>query len=167
MEGRTIDNLGYSASQRYARDQKLLDDQGALPQDAKLIYSKTSIDVTEPIFEKQQDPSFQTTLKNSCWADFAPPSSFDRPKKLFTYELLPSFGGKEKLEALKQLIFDAYPEEIDEDPSLTKEEKWELGQEKEKLEKEKQALTALLSCILHLDNCMIYVHAKRAQYHKG
>lgn len=167
MAGRTIDNLGYDASQRYAQDQKLLDGQESTPNEARLIYAKTSIEVTQPLSPSESELSFHAPLKSSSWADFHPPVGFDRPKKLFTYELLPSFGGKEKLEALKQVIAEAFVEKDEDDSSQSKEELWDKEQEKEVLAKEKETLTALLSCILQLDHCMIYVHAKRSQYHKG
>lgn len=167
MAGRTIDNLGYDASQRYALDQKLLDGQETTSSDAKLIYAKTSIEVTQPLSATEADLGFHGPLKSSSWADFIPPCGFDRPKKLFTYELLPTLGGKEKLETLKQTIAEAFTEKEEDNPSQSKEELWDKEQEKEVLAKEKETLTSLLSCILHLDHCMIYMQAKRSQYHKG
>ena len=173
MGTRTIDNLGYDASQRYAEDQKLLDGQGKITQDAKVVFAKTSIEVTKPTFHLETDLAFQGSLKSNSWAEFAPPLGYESQKRFFTHELLPSFTNQEKLQILKNKILELLKKEQDttsndeQDNPSSKKENWQKIKEEETEEKEKEILMNLLNCILHLDNCMIYVHAKRAQYHKG
>lgn len=170
MVARTIDNLGYDASERYAQDQKLLDGHEKITQDAKVIYTRTSIEVTKPIFQLETDLAFHGSLKNSSWAEFAPPLGYEEQKRFFTHELLPSFTNPDKTEALKKKILgtaDKEDESGQEQDSSSKKENWQKIKEKEEVEKEKQVLINLLNCILLLDNCIIYMHGKRAQYYKG
>ncbi len=165
MVARTIDNLGYDASERYARDQKLLDGHEALTQEAKVIFAKTSIEVMKPVFQLETDQAFQGALKTGVWADFPPPLGYEEQKRFFTHELLPSLGSGEKLELLKNKISQIGEQK--EDNSDNPKQETTKTREEEENEKEKQVLINLLNCLLHLDNCIIYVHAKRAQYHKG
>ncbi|MES2199576.1 MAG: DUF5399 family protein [Chlamydiota bacterium] len=173
MGTRTIDNLGHDASERYAQDQKILDGQEKIPQEAKMIFTKTSIEVTKPTFHLETDLAFHGSLKSNSWAEFLPPLGYESQKRFFTHELLPSFTNQEKTEALKNKILEMKKKEQDdalsdeqENPS-SKKENWQKIKEEEEEEKEKEVLINLLNCILHLDNCIIYVHAKRSQYHKG
>lgn len=170
MPARTIDNLGYEASERYAQNQKFLDGNELLTKDAHMIFSRTSIEVMEPSFHAELDQSsFHLTQKSSAWADFFPPMGYFEQKRFFTHELLPCLSNKEKTEELKQKISQTKEkdQESNQNASGNPKEDWEIVKEEEAEEKEREALTNLLNCILHLDNCMIYVHGKRAQYHKG
>lgn len=173
MVARTIDNLGYDASERYAKDQKILDGQERIIQDSKVIFNKTSIEVNKPVFQLETDLAFQGSLKNSTWAEFSPPLGYETQKRFFTHELFPSFLNQERIEELKKKLRNITDQESNnsetgeqDDPS-SKKENWQKIKKIEQTEKEKQFLINLLDCILHLDNCIIYVHAKRAQYHKG
>lgn len=167
MVARTIDNLGYDASERYAQDQKLLDGQGRITQDAKLIFSRNSMEVTKPVFHLETDLAFHGSLKSNSWADFPSPSGYEDSKKFFTHELLPCFINQEKIEILKKKISEIQKKDQDQENSSSKKENWQQIKEEEEEEKEKEILINLLNCILLLDNCIIYVHGKRAQYHKG
>ncbi len=173
MVARTIDNLGYDASERYARDQKLLDGQEKIPQEAKMIFAQTSIEVTTPTFHLETDLAFQGSLKSNSWAEFAPPLGYEMQKRFFTHELIPSFTNQEKAQALKNKILEMKKDPLDkhstneQDNPSSKKENWQKIKEEESEEKEKEILINLLNCILHLDNCIIYVHTKRSQYHKG
>jgi len=168
MVSRTIDNLGYDASERYAQDQKLLDGHEKTSTDSRIIFSKTSIEVTKPLTESEIDLISQASRKNNAWAEFQPPPGYEQQKRFFTHELIPEFGNKEKVEKLKEKIVKLCEEkESGSDSQDEQKEEWQIIKEKEAEEKEKQILMNLLNCILHLDTCIIYVHTKRAQYHKG
>lgn len=173
MGTRTIDNLGFDASERYAQDQKILESQEKITQESRAIFNRTSIEVNKPVFHLETDLAFQGSLKNSTWAEFSPPLGYEAQKRFFTHELFPSFLNQEKMEELKKKIMEIADQEKDgseqneqNDPS-SKKENWQKIKQAEETKKEKQFLINLLDCILHLDNCIIYVHAKRAQYHKG
>ncbi len=91
MVSRTIDNLGYDASERYAQDQKLLDGHEKTTHDSKIVFTQTSIEVTKPTYHLETDVAFQGSLKSSSWAEFASPLGYESKNRFFTHELMPAF----------------------------------------------------------------------------
>ncbi len=165
MVARTIDNLGYDASQRYAFDQKQLDETDKIHKDIRVPITHTQIDVTTPSFNSEIDLLFQTDKKHLAWAEFTAPHGFSTLKnRFFTYEILPSLGIPEENENYTQKILALTGE--NEENSENKPE-WERIKEAEDKAKEKSALLNLFDCILKLNSCMIYLNNKRTQYHKG
>lgn len=173
---RTIDNLGYDASQRYAMDQKTLQEGDFSIREHRRVFDQTVMEVVNPTFNSECDILFNAGKKNASWAEFSPPNGYGQQKKqFFTYQLFPSLGSHEKggspIEALLIEIEDRIQKKEEEGKNQQEDtqekEEWELVQEKDKKQKEKKIIMQLLHCILHLDKCMIYVTNKRGQYQKG
>ncbi len=165
MAPRTIDNLGYDASQRYAYDQNELADVEKIHKDFRIPLSHAQIDVTTPSFNSEVDILFQADKKHLAWAEFSPPHGFSTLKnRFFTYQILPSLAIPEESENYTKKIH-ALTEEKEENSENKPE--WEMVKEAEEKTKEKSALLNLLDCILNLNSCMIYLNNKRTQYHKG
>jgi len=163
MTPRTIDNLGFEASQRYAEHQQRLSGQEHILRDGKVVFATNTIDVTKPANHNEIIP--QTALKSGSWALFTPPMHHGPSKRLFTHDLLPAIGGEEKITNLKQKVLHLQKRE-DRSP-FSKEDQWQSAQEEEREDQEQKAVLSLLDCILQLLTCTIYVYVKRAQYHKG
>lgn len=163
MPPRTIDNLGFDAYQRYAFDQKILEDTERKHHETPALSKQTQIDVIQPSFTSEVDLLLQTKQKNGAWAIFAPPTGYSEPKpRFFTYEILPSLAKDPSLiEKVEKEGDDAQGQQH------TTEEEWELAQKKEEQQKEKETITRLFHCIIKLDKCMLDVNTKRMQYHKG
>jgi hypothetical protein len=164
MTPKTIDNLGYDASQRYAVDQQFLSGQDKIHQEARELFGQTQVNTATPSFSSEVDSLLNPTGKNPAWANFsAPHGFFEHKKKFFTHQLLPQMSIQEKNEGYAKKItdFDGHQEENEHKPE------WEITKEAEKTDKEKTALLNLLNCLLNLDKCMLYVNSKRTQYHKG
>lgn len=162
---RTIDNLGYEASQRYALDQQALNETKFFTQDSAALSKQAKIDVKTPAFHSELDQIFQAEKKNTSWAQFSPPmSSHNKSGSFFTYELLPSLLLQENNEHYKKKILSLKEKQ---EKNSSEQDDPDTLSEKEEEERRKKALINLLDCILHLDKCMIYVQTKRSQYHKG
>jgi hypothetical protein len=169
MAPRTIDNLGYDASQRYAIDQHLLSSGEKVLSESRAIFGHTQVDVTSPSFNSEVETLFNADQKNPAWAEFEPPLGYTQPqKRFFTYQLLPSLSMQEHNKQYEQKILAIVPHKDSQEEGKEKtRQDWESDNEQEKKEKEKDTLLNLLHCILTLDECMLYVNSKRAQYHKG
>lgn len=172
MTSRTIDNLGYDASQRYAEDQQFLYDNEKVHKDSRILSGKIQIDVISPSYGSEVETLFNADKKNTSWAQFAPPLGYtEQRKKFFVYELLPSLAMHEKNENYTQRILAQVrakaPIQDENDEQEKKRAHWQEAKDEEENEKEKSALIGLLNCILNLDKCMLYVNSKRTQYQKG
>ncbi|MBM3198702.1 MAG: hypothetical protein FJZ58_05550 [Chlamydiae bacterium] len=173
METRvTIDNLGFQASQRYALDQKLLEESRELTQGSRSILDRAEISVVSPSFHSECDALVSNNKKNTSWALFSPPHGYSEAKKhAFTHDILPSLS----IEKAKQLYKEKIKEQknpnvtLDQDSEDQEEQKqqWQTKKEEEESEKEKECLLHFLDCISHLGQCMLYANIKRVQYHKG
>jgi hypothetical protein len=173
---RTIDNLGYDASQRYALDQKILMGVESMMKESKNVFNQAFVEVVSPSFSSEFETLFDAAKKNSSWAEFLPPVGYhEQKRKFFTYQLFPTLlGSQEKgTAALEKLLveiekrMEKYEQEQDAEKESKEQEEWEKVHEKEKKEKEKKTILQLLHCILDLDKCMIYLTSKRGQYQKG
>lgn len=172
MSSRTIDNLGYDASQRYAEDQQLLYDNEQIHKDSRILSGRTQIDVISPSYGSEVDVLFNADKKNTSWAQFAAPSGYtEQRKKFFLHEILPSLSLHEKTETYTQKILAQMrkktPIQDESDDQEKKRALWQDAKDEEENEKEKSTLIGLLNCILNLDKCMLYVNSKRTQYQKG
>ena len=172
MTSRTIDNLGYAASQRYAEDQQLLYDNEQVHKDSRVLSGRTQIDVISPSYGSEVELLFNADKKNTSWAQFFPPSGFtEQRKKFFMHELLPNLAIQEKTENYTQKILSQAraktPIQDEHDEQEKKRALWQDAKDEEETEKEKSSLIGLLNCILNLDKCMLYVNSKRTQYQKG
>jgi len=175
MENRvTIDNLGFHASQRYAIDQKLLEESQELSpglrENAKNIVRTAERSVVTPAFQSTCDVLVQNEQKSPSWALFTPPQGYlEHNQTLFLHTILPiisstqakdQYAEKIQQRVVQEISFDS--EESDHDP-----EEWEQIKEAEEEEKEKHCLLHFLDCIFTLGQCMLYANTKRMQYHKG
>ena len=161
VKPRTIDNLGVDASIRYAKDQELLEPR--LIEESRLIPQKTEVTVAKPL-ELSEFDQIYSIGKTISWALFSPPPNFySRDIGLFSYQLIPSLGGYEKLEADSDKI------EALEDVLGKSEEREGRGQdqEKEKDEKSRQTILALFQCIDKLNKTLTMINARRNQYQRG
>lgn len=95
LKSRTIDSLGVEPSNRYAKDQALRD----LPliNDSKVI--RTEVSVITPSIPGEFDAHF-TLTRAAPWAIFPPRPEGLEYATLFSYQLIPSWGGTEKQQAL-------------------------------------------------------------------
>ena len=97
VKPRTIDNLGIEASIRYARDKEVF--ESTFIEDSRIVSQKLEIPVGRPYVPSEFDQLFSIG-KTIAWASFYPPPEyFSYAKPLFSYQLIPSLGGYEKLEA--------------------------------------------------------------------
>lgn len=157
---RTIDNLGYEAYSRYAKDQKQYDER--LIKEAGRIPQQTEVAVTSSYFPSEFDLLFQTGLRNLQWAFFAPPPLFSEQKKrLFTFLAVPSLGSTEKKGAQATKIRSRVLEP-------TGERERPQAQLQEEHDKREQAiLTKLFDLLVVIDRILIEINSRRGQYHKG
>jgi hypothetical protein len=168
---RTIDNLGVDVSTRYAEDQKMADAQ--FLKETRLISSQTEIDVTVPFFPSEFDLLFETSRRNTPWADFyAPPRYNEQKKRLFTFQIIPSMGSSDKIEAQLQRIAARVPkreekEEAEEKDKERRRLKWEKEKEEEEEEKEKNILINLLNSVSLFDKFLVDINSRRGQYQRG
>lgn len=162
VKPRTIDNLGVDASIRYAKDQELLEPR--LIEESRLIPQKTEVTVAKPLELSEFEKTYSLG-RTSSWALFSPPPDFySRDKGLFSYQLIPSLGGYEKLEADSDKIetLEDVLEKSDE-----REGRGQSDQEREKDEKSRQTLLALFQCIDKLNKTLAMINARRNQYQRG
>ena len=162
-------------STRYAEDQKLLDQKYL--KEAKAIPAQTQIDVTFPSYESEFDLLFETSKRNTPWAEFYAPSKYSEQKKrLFTFQTIPALGSEDKKESQAQKILSKIQasaaqrqvrEKGEEKDQKQKKKQWEESREAEQEEKEKKILIKLLDCIIKLDKYIMDVNARRTQYQKG
>lgn len=171
---KTVDNLGFESSNRYARDQETIDPK--MISDSRTVPLQTEVTTTQPSFQSKIEELLSFNKRNTPWAKFAPPQNYhSNQKSLFTFQLIPSMGSFEKQEANLDKISSMKKEEREEE----KEEK-EEGENKEKRkrataktlelqeeEKEIKIVTELLKKIGLLDKFIATINSKRGQYHKG
>jgi hypothetical protein len=158
VKPKTIDNLGVEASVRYAKDKELFESH--LIEESKLIPQKTTVQTLTPYVSSDFDELFAVE-RSSIWAAFSPPPEYQySAKPLFSYQLIPSLGSPEKLEAESDKLQSL-------EDALHKEHKEGQEQQDDSEEKERQALLALLKCIKQLDKTLSLINARRNQYQKG
>lgn len=162
IKPRTIDNLGVDASIRYAKDQEFY--EARYIEESRLIPQKTEISVATPwaLTEFEQLFSLGKTL---TWALFSPPPGYlFSGKPLFSYQLIPSLGGYEKMEADSEKlenIEDALHKDHGDSQQDQSEQEWD------EQEKERQILIALFQCINTLDKALGLINSRRNQYQRG
>lgn len=96
----TIDNLGLEASKAYARGQQALDLR--LIEESRYFPAKVEGGLT-PYISAEGEESFTifTIGRATVWATFSPPQNYSVSAfHLFSYLLIPSIGGSERLQAL-------------------------------------------------------------------
>lgn len=176
MPPRTIDNLGVDVSSRYAEDQKRLD--ASIMKEARGVGRQAEIDVTIPYNPSEFELLFDTGKRNVPWADFPPPPLYgEQKKRLFTFQVVPSLGSDDKLEAQIERITALIPPETvkaeeafqagEREEQRQKRRKWEDERDKEEKEREKKILIILLQNIENLDKNLVDINSRRGQYQRG
>lgn len=97
IKPRTIDNLGIEASQSYAKRQKELDLR--LIEEARYFPPKIEGGISPyiPLLFEERFVIGSATV----WAIFTPPANYSVSLSgLFSYQMIPSLGGTEKLQSL-------------------------------------------------------------------
>ena len=153
---RTIDNLGVDISIEYAKNRELIDTK--LLEESKRLPFQTEVTVTTPYVPSEWDEIFSTRKKHEPWAKFfAPPEYTSHRKSLFTFQLIPSMGPPERHDAeIEKLL--GFKE---------KKKKRKKGGEEEEKEKEKETILTFLKKLAFLDKQLLFINARRSQYHKG
>ncbi len=168
MSSKTIDNLGYDASQRYAFDQQFLDGQDKIHKEAKILFGESHINTATPAFNSEVETLLNASEKTPAWAAFsAPEGYFEHKKRFFSHQLIPHLSTQEESDGYARKIKEYAKKKEERDSNEKSRADWEAAKEAEETDKEKTVLLNLLNCILNLDKCMLYVNSKRAQYHKG
>ena len=163
VKPRTIDQLGIESSIRYAKDKELLDTR--LIEESRFIPQKIEVPVVKPYVPSEFEQLFAPGAA-ILWAAFAPPPdymAYARP--LFSYQLIPSLGGYEKIEAgidrLESLEGSA-------EKPHAKKKRQEPGQQDEREdERQRKLLLELLKCIHSLDRTLNLINSRRNQYQRG
>lgn len=162
VKPRTIDNLGVEASIRYAKDQELF--EARFLEESRLIPQKTEVSVAKPHALSEFDQTF-SVAKTVSWALFSPPPNyFSNNKPLFSYQLIPSLGDYEKLEAdsdKMESLEDALHKSYDDSGQEQSQE------DMDKNEKERQTLSELFACLGKLNKALTLINARRNQYQRG
>ncbi len=152
---RTIDNMGIETSSRYAKDQAALDTQ--IIRDSRIVPQKTEVSVLRPYLPSEFE-SYLSPMQRTLWASFTPPTGyFSSELPLFSYQIVPSLGSSEKLEA------DADKLEALEEFGQDDEDQ----QERQSKERERKILQTLLETIRKLDRTLSLINARRNQYQRG
>jgi len=162
VKPRTIDNLGVDASIRYAKDQELFEPH--LIGESRLIPQKTEVSILKPAALSEFDQIY-TVGNTISWALFSPPPNYyTYDKGLFSYQLIPSLGNYEKLEADSDKIeaLESALEKSDE-----KQRRGPSDPEREKDEKNRKSLLALFQCIDKLNKNLTLINSRRNQYQRG
>ncbi|MCK4934975.1 MAG: DUF5399 family protein [Simkaniaceae bacterium] len=94
---RTIDNLGFPSSVRYAEDQSTYDKSLIL--DSSRIYKDVQVNVTDPSYLSELNTMFDLRRRNKSWAFFQTPKGSSEQKNIFSHQLIPSLGSFEKLQS--------------------------------------------------------------------
>jgi hypothetical protein len=162
IKSRTIDNLGIETSVRYAKDQEAIDNQ--LLNDSRLVSRKIEIPVTKAYVPSEFDQMFSYG-RSTLWALFsAPPEYESYSSDVFSHQLIPSLGTSEKQEAGIDKI-EALEDAVNKKHSKKKNFLDEREEKEE--EDERKALSSLLKCIERLDQTLVFINARRNQYHRG
>lgn len=157
VKPRTIDNLGVDASIRYAKDQQLF--EAGFIEASRLIPQKTVVSVAKPYALSEFDQKYSVG-KTISWALFSPPpQSSGTSLSLFSYQLIPSLGGYEKIEADSDKLECLEP--------IGDESEDKSEDERKKEEKERLILLALFQCLNKLDKALALINSRRNQYQRG
>jgi hypothetical protein len=155
-EPRTIDNLGPEASNRFALNQQISEQNPYLKETSPYVPSQTTIDVTIPSYTSENDKLFELEKKNVTWATFPPPPNYNIQKpRIFMHQIVPSIGSEDRIEMQQQRISAASV------PSTSSD------REKREEEIEKKTLINTLQTTMKLDKDQVYINSHRDQYHKG
>ena|SRR3990167_10892417 len=141
MTVRTIDNFGLEAHVRYAKDNEALDRR--LIEDSKYIPKKTEIPVTTPYIQSESEKLFshKPTVR---WAYFTAPFEIEANlHNLFSYEMIPSFGGDERVDQILENL-QTLPET-----------------------EEKEKLLQMFKTHQSLQKAFDLIQSRRGQYQKG
>lgn len=176
MPPRTIDNLGVDVSARYAEDQKKL--EGSFLKEARGVGRQAEIDVTIPYNPSEVELLFETGSHNIPWAGFIPPPLYgEQKKRLFTFQIVPSLGSDDKIEAQIERITSLVPPETlrseeayqsgEREEQRKKRRQWEEERDKEDKEREKKILITVLQMVENLDKNLVDINSRRGQYQRG
>lgn len=104
IKARTVDDLGIEASNQYARNQATLDRQ--LMEETRLFPSKIEGGLNPYISAEGEESYAKFTIGQAViWANFSPPKDYSvKASRLFTYQLIPSLGGSEQLQAISDKL---------------------------------------------------------------
>jgi hypothetical protein len=163
VKPRTIDQLGIESSIRYAKDKAQLDTR--LLEESRFIPQKIEVPVIKPYIPSEFDQLF-TPGAATLWAAFAPPPdymAYARP--LFSYQLIPSLGGYEKIEADIDRLESL--ENAADKPQGKKKGRGNEQQDEPEDERQRKLLLALLKCIHSLDRTLNLINSRRNQYQRG
>ncbi len=166
VKPKTIDNLGIESSIRYAKDMEIFDKR--LVEESRLIAQKTEVTVAKPYAPSEFDLMFSpvTQGRSILWAAFQPPPHFyGYAKSLFSYQLIPSLGSPEKLDADSDKLSNL--EDVLNKPFARKREGQDQEKDQKEEERERQVLLALLKTINKLDRTLSLINSRRNQYQRG
>lgn len=151
VKSRTIDNLGRAASLTYAEAQERFVPE--LISESSFIADKAALSFTEPSALSDFDRAFSFG-KKLIWAIFGRPSETPTSGQLiFSYGLIPSLGGYEKMEANMDKLEHAKMLETDQDHSAQ--------------EAERERLLAFTRCYIDLEKLAERINAERNRLQKG
>lgn len=104
IKPRTVDDLGIDASNQYARNQAALDPR--LMEESRLFPSKIEGGLNPYISAEGEESYAKFTIGQAViWANFSPPQDYGvKASRLFTYQLIPSLGGSERLQAISDKL---------------------------------------------------------------
>lgn len=165
MPPRTIDNLGSDIYNRYAEDQKTLDN--SLVREQRPVYQQALVDVTKASYASQFSLFLGLSLLHPSWATFQAPKGYsEKHKILFTNQILPFIGNQDKKEEQVRRVKER-PKQEQEEHQGGFGGSWEDEKEQQEEQQEKEALLSLFTCIDTLDTDIMEVNTRRKQYQKG
>src|SRR5438477_4747452 len=92
---KTVDNLGFETSVRYARDRELSDPKMII--ESRTVPLQTEVSTTEPFYYSKVEELLSFNRRNTPWAKFMPPKNYQsHQKNIFSFQLIPSMGSYEK-----------------------------------------------------------------------
>lgn len=168
----TIDQIGISAHERYARDQKHLD--RTIMQEAGMIPAQSEVLTTCAIYFSFWETLFEWTRKNIPWASFMPPPKyFAQRSRCFSYRLIPTIGSEEDEQMKEQTQdFDGKPDDNQNEVFL-EEMKRKISDLEARsndssiVEKDKLTLIKLFDAVAGLNGILKEIYSKKLQYQKG
>ena len=161
VKPRTVDNLGTDASIRYAKDQQFF--EARYIEESRLIPQKAEVSVATPLALSEFEQTFSLG-KTLSWALFSPPPNYaPHGAPLFSYQLIPSLGGYEKLEA----DADKLEAILSDEQSKREKKDRQSDQGESEQETERKLLASLILCINQLDKTLMQINGRRNQYQRG
>lgn len=166
IKPRTVDSLGIEVSQRYAKDQALLDTK--FLEASRSLSLQTEVSVTKPFVPSEVELLFGLEQRNTPWALFLAPVNFATySQALFSYQIVPSLGSfeKQQLESEKLSVLDLIKERKKKKRKALP--PWREEEEEKEEERERDILKHFLEYLGYLNKDLAFINSRRSQYHKG